>query len=212
MMSKDFIVEDLRGKKDAAADLRIVFRSGFVIRSKFALLLTINAETNEASVCGFESNYFMTDLVIPKKVMGYTIISINANAFRLCPSLRTVIIPDSVTTIEDYAFYECVSMTSITIPNSVTKIGKGVFKKCYALKSILTDNPSLLEEAEASENVVIDNQYFVKLMELFEQNADKPNNPEVVKLAQSIAFSPVILILLMELTKLRMSRILMMCC
>ncbi len=191
-MSKDFIVEDLRGKKDAAADLRIVFRSGFVIRSKFALLLTLNAETNEASVCGFESNYFMTDLVIPKKVMGYTIKSINANAFRLCPSLRTVIIPDSVTTIEDYAFYECVSMTSITIPNSVTKIGKGVFKKCYALKSILTDNPSLLEEAEASENVVIDNQYFVKLMELFEQNADKPNNPQVVKLAQSIAFSPVI--------------------
>ena len=195
-MSKDFIVEDLRGKKDAAADLRIVFHSGFVIRSKFALLLTINAETNEASVCGFESNYFMTDLVIPKKVMGYTIKSINANAFRLCPSLRTVIIPDSVTTIEDYAFYECVSMTSITIPNSVTKLGKGVFKKCYALKTIFADDPSLKEKIEASEKVVIDNQYIKKLIQKFEQNKgkpeDKPNDPEIVKLAHSIAFSPVI--------------------
>lgn len=195
-MCKNFIVEDLRGKKDAPADIRIVFHSGIVIRSKFALLLTVNAETNEASICGFESNYFMTDLVIPHNVMGYTIKSIKEKAFKLCPNLRTVVIPDSVTTIEDYAFYECVSMTSITIPNSVTKIGKFAFKKCYALKTIFSDDPSIMEMIEASEKVVIDNQYIEKLIQLFEQNRDKPedkpNNPEIVKLSHSIAFSPVI--------------------
>ena len=195
-MCNNFIVEDLRGKKNAPADIRIVFHSGIIIRSKFALLLTIDAETNEASICGFESNYFMTDLVIPKNVMSYTITSIKENAFKLCPNLRTVIIPDTVTTIEDYAFYECVSMTSITIPNSVTKIGKFAFKKCYALKTIFADDPSIMEMIEASEKVVIDNQYIDKLIQLFEQNRDKPedkpNNPEIVKLSHSIAFSPVI--------------------
>lgn len=188
----DFTVEDLRGKKDAPADLRVVFRSGKVIRSKFALLLNVNAATNEASICGFERGHSMIDLVIPKKVMGFTIRSIKANAFNLWPNLLTVVIPDSVTTIEDYAFYECVSLISVTIPDSVTKIGVGVFNKCYALKSILTDNPSLLTGTGASKEVEIHNQYTAKLLELFEQNMDNPNNPELVSLAQKIAYSPVI--------------------
>lgn len=191
-MSMDFKVEDLRGKKNSPADLRIAFRSGIVIRSRFSILLNINTESGEAYICGFEGSRTMIDLVIPKLAMGFPITKINANAFEQCQNLRSVTIPDSVTTIEDHAFYMCDGMTKITIPNSVTKIGVGVFEKCHSLKAILTDNPGLLNGAGASNQVEIYNQYTARLLELFEQNANRPNNPELVKLSQSIAFSPVI--------------------
>ena len=55
-----------------------------------------------------------------------------------CPSLRerTVVIPNSVTSIGDYAFYECSGLTSITIPDGVTSIGNDAFSDCSSLTSI----------------------------------------------------------------------------
>ena len=47
--------------------------------------------------------------------------------FRECTRLESVIISNSVTTIDDSAFYHCSSLTSINIPDSVTTIGKLVF-------------------------------------------------------------------------------------
>ena len=52
---------------------------------------------------------------------------IPSNAFCFCPRLKTIIIPNSVTTIEDEAFYGSKNLASITIPNSVTTIGNAVF-------------------------------------------------------------------------------------
>jgi hypothetical protein len=48
----------------------------------------------------------------------------------VCTSLKSITIPNSVTTIGDRAFDECKSLTSITIPNSVTSIGNGAFYEC----------------------------------------------------------------------------------
>ncbi len=56
-------------------------------------------------------------------------------AFRFC-SLKSVVIPDSVTSIGGYAFSDCDSLTSITIPDSVTSIGSYVFAYCDSLTSI----------------------------------------------------------------------------
>jgi hypothetical protein len=48
----------------------------------------------------------------------------------------SVVIPNSVTSIERYAFANCNSLTSITIPNSVTSIGFGAFADCTSLIAI----------------------------------------------------------------------------
>ena len=48
-------------------------------------------------------------------------------------SVKTVTIPDSVTTIGNDAFRDCTSLASITIPDSVTAIGKGAFIWCSSL-------------------------------------------------------------------------------
>ena len=39
-------------------------------------------------------------------------------------------IPASVTQIEDYTFYNCPSITSVTLPKTITTIGKSAFEKC----------------------------------------------------------------------------------
>ena len=52
------------------------------------------------------------------------------------PNLKTIVIPESVTSIGQSAFSDCSSLTSITIPNSVTSIGQGAFQNCSGLTSI----------------------------------------------------------------------------
>ena len=51
-------------------------------------------------------------------------------------SIKTVVIGDSVTSIEDLAFFDCTSLTSVTIPDSVTRIGYEAFGGCIRLTSI----------------------------------------------------------------------------
>ena len=54
--------------------------------------------------------------------------------------LESVIIPNSVTTIESSAFSGCSSLTSINIPDSVTSIGYNAFSDCSSLKSVTIGN------------------------------------------------------------------------
>ncbi|MDE5888002.1 MAG: leucine-rich repeat domain-containing protein, partial [Muribaculaceae bacterium] len=57
-------------------------------------------------------------------------------AFSGCSGLSSIIIPDSVTSIDLWAFSGCSGLISITIPNSVTYIGPGAFSGCSGLSSI----------------------------------------------------------------------------
>lgn len=62
--------------------------------------------------------------------------SIGYSAFNGCTSLKSIAIPDGVTSIDDYTFYNCTSLTSIVIPDSVTSIGEDAFNRCDSLKNV----------------------------------------------------------------------------
>ncbi len=66
--------------------------------------------------------------------------SIGDEAFSKCSSLTNITIPDSVTSIGKSAFSKCSSLTSITIPDSVTSIGDKAFEGCSSLTSITIPN------------------------------------------------------------------------
>ena len=62
--------------------------------------------------------------------------SIGDSAFSGCRSLTDITIPDGVTSIGDSAFSCCRSLTDITIPDSVTSIGCEAFYNCSSLTNI----------------------------------------------------------------------------
>ena len=64
----------------------------------------------------------LTSVIIPNSVK-----TIDRNAFR-SSGLTSVIIPNSVVTIGDEAFEDCRSLTSATIDNGISAIGNAVFK------------------------------------------------------------------------------------
>lgn len=56
--------------------------------------------------------------------------------FNGCSSLQSLILPNSVTSIEEFAFGYCKNLESLIIPNSVTSIGGWAFLFCSNLKSV----------------------------------------------------------------------------
>ena len=69
-----------------------------------------------------------------------SVTSIGDSAFSGCFSLQSVTIPDSVTSIGGSAFERCSSLQSVTIPDSVTSIGGSAFYGCSSLQSITIPN------------------------------------------------------------------------
>ena len=61
---------------------------------------------------------------------GKTVIGVNDR------SVKSITIPDGVTSIGEEAFENCNALESITIPDSVTTIGESAFRECTSLTSI----------------------------------------------------------------------------
>ena len=77
--------------------------------------------------------------------------SIGEVAFYGCTSLTSVTIPDSVTSIGSSAFSGCTSLTSVTIGNSVTSIGEFAFYRCTSLSSVtIPDSVTTIEDSAFS--------------------------------------------------------------
>ena len=72
-----------------------------------------------------------TEIVLKEGTLG-----IADCAFRNCSGLKSVTIPESVTSIGYRAFEGCSGLTSVTIPESVTSIGDNAFRNCSGLKSV----------------------------------------------------------------------------
>lgn len=68
------------------------------------------------------------------------ITSIGDHSLAYCSSLTDIIIPNNVTKIGDYAFDSCSNLTNITIPDNVTSIGEKAFVLCTSLTNITISN------------------------------------------------------------------------
>ena len=87
----------------------------------------------------------MTDLVrvkyacdlIPEKIEGRLVTSINKEAFLKNIYITSVVIPDTVTTIGINAFWMCSNLKTITIGSGVTTIERSAFRQCAALQTVI---------------------------------------------------------------------------
>ena len=88
-----------------------------------------------AEIRGYSGN--ATNLTIPSKIGGYTVTKLSGyKAFENCTNLKSVTIPNGVTSIGYGVFMNCTSLTSVTIPNSVTSISTNAFQYCSSLTNI----------------------------------------------------------------------------
>ena len=87
--------------------------------------------------CSVSSKEWDGELDVPSTIChgGRTFV-VNNLDFSNCKHLKSIRIPDTVTTIPEGAFAGCKSLRSIEIPSSVTTIGIEAFDGCEGLKSI----------------------------------------------------------------------------
>jgi len=55
----------------------------------------------------------------------------------LCPNLKEIILPESVTEIRKFAFYQCKALVKIHLPENLKIIGREAFRKCIRLRDIV---------------------------------------------------------------------------
>lgn len=77
------------------------------------------------------ANATMTSIVISDSVTH-----IGANAFDYCLYLRSVDLPEGLTTIENGTFHNCQELSSVSIPSSVTVIGDWAFARCFNITTL----------------------------------------------------------------------------
>ena len=77
-------------------------------------------------------HYTLIEFTVPN---GIT--KIQAETFRSCTSLTSIVLPDSLAEIRERAFHNCTSLTAISLPDSLTEIGAWTFCNCTSLTSIV---------------------------------------------------------------------------
>lgn len=91
----------------------------------------------------FDGDKILTCYPAGKKESTFTVpngVVMIDNAFVNCSKLTSIILPDSLITIDAGAFYNCTNLESISIPNSVTAIGQTAFGECNSLSSVTLPN------------------------------------------------------------------------
>jgi hypothetical protein len=62
---------------------------------------------------------------------------IDKGSLKKCKLIKSVVIPEGITSIGKFAFSDCRSLANISIPNSVTSIGESAFWRCTSLNNII---------------------------------------------------------------------------
>ena len=78
------------------------------------------------------------------------------NCFYNCKSLKSVVIPESVTILESDCFRLCSSLESIVISSSVTSLGTYCFCGCDSLKTVTSYIPEAIYASSLFQNTPID--------------------------------------------------------
>ena len=79
---------------------------------------------------------YLSHITIPETFNGAPVVGIADSGFSGCNKLKSITIPDSVTSIGSEAFRFCDSLTSVTIGDGVTSIGNYAFYGCTGLEEI----------------------------------------------------------------------------
>lgn len=94
-------------------------------------------DDGNATITGYKGNAWT--LIIPKTLDGHKVVAIGRNAFASSQSkayLKTVVIPEGVTSIAYGAFSGCLVLQKVTFPSTLKEIKRSAFYQCVELTSV----------------------------------------------------------------------------
>ncbi|MDD4993750.1 MAG: leucine-rich repeat domain-containing protein [Paludibacter sp.] len=150
---------DVKCLRDEIRLLAVLDISSVQIQYYKGTLGTISNDTiyqaNEMPQYSFSNKITYTSKESLKSItLPNTITSVGSNAFRSCYNLTNTLIPGSVISIGNSAFASCGKMAELKIPGSVTSIGDNAFSGCYGLTSINIENGVISIGSNAFDNCV----------------------------------------------------------
>lgn len=101
----------------------------YIVRSIGENAFTRSVDLDEG--CLFAGRTALRSVVIPE-----TVTSIGDYAFIGCNELKSVVIPQSIVSIGACAFFCCSSLTAVTLPDVLVSIGNSAFRGCTSLSSV----------------------------------------------------------------------------
>lgn len=87
-----------------------------------------------------------TDIIIPSSVNGIQVTDVGPGMFASAKSLKSIVIPEGVTTIRFGAFHNCTGLEDVILPSTLKTIEQSGFNNCSSLKNITL--PDGLENIE----------------------------------------------------------------
>lgn len=121
------------------------------------------------------------ELQVPSVVDGEPVTSIGISCFYDCDELTTILLPDTLESIESQAFFDCGALRGMSIPEGVTYIGDEAFAYCTALEAIKL--PVSLEELDSTAFDGCNSLKFIfysGTVEQWEALYDGPRSPKVM--------------------------------
>jgi hypothetical protein len=125
------------------------------------------------------------NVVIPETISGVRVTGIANSAFAR-KSILSVVIPNTVTSIEIAAFIESTELRSVVLPNGITKIDQKTFEGCRALQSITIPNSVTIIEREAFKNCGLTSVTLSNRLEAIGQEAFRNNKITSIQLPNSL--------------------------
>ncbi|MBQ1503356.1 MAG: leucine-rich repeat domain-containing protein [Clostridia bacterium] len=87
-------------------------------------------------VAGIDVWAFRDSETVKKIVVPDSVKTIEKNAFMYCAALEEIELPDGLETLGDQAFYRCSALKKVSVPEGVEKLGYATFMFCESLEEI----------------------------------------------------------------------------
>ena len=100
-----------------------------------------------------EQAFFQSD--ITSVIIPDSVITIDKSAFSYCSDLTSLTLPDGLIAIEDGAFFCCRSLSSLYIPRSVSSISYGAFQACNAISTIIVAPENTVYDSRDNCNAIV---------------------------------------------------------
>lgn len=113
-------------------------------------------------------------LKLPNLLGSYPVIGFGTKAFDKCSTLKSVLIPPTVTSLPPKLFNSCENLKSVYIPTSVKKAGINVVFDCPAFTTVMFEGTSAQWEAiDVGSSPWTDNYVLINAEVLYEYKLEQ---------------------------------------